>query len=187
MTHPPFPILRTLRLMALPLLVAGCGDMALVPASLGAPEVTQIRNAAPPGAPPGTCWDRDVAPAVVETVTDQILVQPPQISTDGTVRQPAIYRTETRQQIVRERRDQWFRTPCPTDLTPDFNASLQRALRARGLYSGPVSGMMDARTRRAVRSYQREQGLDSAVLSLAAARKLGLVTVDLADSPAPEG
>jgi peptidoglycan hydrolase-like protein with peptidoglycan-binding domain len=37
---------------------------------------------------------------------------------------------------------------------------------------------MDARTRAAVRAYQKPEGLDSGILSLAAARRLGLVAVE---------
>ena len=58
-----------------------------------------------------------------------------------------------------------------------FIASLQRALGARDLYRGKISGEMDNRTRASVRRFQKPQGLDSGILSLAAARKLGLVAV----------
>jgi len=64
-------------------------------------------------------------------------------------------------------------------LTPDLVASLQRALTARGLYGGQINGMMDRATRHAVRGYQAPLGLDSGILSLAAARKLGLAVVDV--------
>ncbi len=88
-----------------------------------------------------------------------------------------VYKLETRQAIVKERRELWFETPCEDQLTPDFLASLQRALKARGHYHGGITGQMDSRTRRAIRHYQAPQGLDSGILSLAAARKLGLVAV----------
>jgi len=152
------------------------------PADLGAlrePEVSRMTQEAPPGAAPGSCWGKHVSPAVIETVTHQVMLQPAQVRADGTVSQPAIYKTETRQDIVQERRETWFETPCPAQLTPDFVASVQRALAARGLYRGPVTGQFDARTRAAVRRYQKPQGLDSGILSLAAARKLGLVAVEL--------
>jgi Putative peptidoglycan binding domain len=97
---------------------------------------------------------------------------------DGSVTQPAVYKTETRQEIVRERRETWFLTPCQADMTPEFIASVQRALVARGLYRGNISGEMDAATRAAVRRYQKPQGLNSGILSTAAARKLGLVAVE---------
>ncbi len=165
--------------MAVTAALSGCGGTKMAALSLGEPEVMQIHAAAPPGAAPGTCWGRDATPAIIETVTEQILMQPAEVLTDGHVAQPAIYKTETRQAIVRERREVWFRTPCQTEITMDFTASLQRALGARGLYDGPINGMMDTRTRHAVRAYQKPEGLDSGILSLAAARKLGLSVVDV--------
>ncbi|MCB1365249.1 MAG: peptidoglycan-binding protein [Rhodobacteraceae bacterium] len=147
-------------------------------AGLGEPEVTRMTQAAPPGADPGTCWGKHATPAIIETVTNQVMMQPAEVLSDGTVTRPAIYKTETMQQIVRERRETWFQTPCEQAMTPEFVASLQRALTARHLYRGPVSGEMDARTRAAVRRYQQPLGLDSGILSLAAARELGLVAVE---------
>lgn len=141
------------------------------------PEVVQSIAQAPPGAAPGSCWGKDVSPAVIETVTEQVLLQPAELHVDGTVVQPAIYKTETRQAIVKERRETWFEAPCEDVLTPEFIAAVQRALNARALYRGPINGQMDGRTRAAVRRYQKPQGLDSGILSLAAARQLGLVAV----------
>lgn len=71
--------------------------------------------------------------------------------------------------------DRLFAVPCPAAATPEFWASVQRALAVRGLYDGPVTGAMDAATGEAVRRYQAPQGLDSPVLSLDAARQLGLM------------
>jgi hypothetical protein len=122
---------------------------------LGEPEVTRLNQIAPPGAEPGTCWGKHVTPAIIETVTHQIVVQPAQVMVDGTVTQPAIYKTETLQKIVRERREAWFQTPCANIMTPEFIASIQRALAARELYRGKISGEMDASTRAAVRRYQK--------------------------------
>ncbi len=144
----------------------------------GEPALVSQIEAVPPGAPADTCWGKDVSPAVIETVTEQVMLQPAEILADGTIASPAIYKTETRQAIVKERKETWFQTPCAAQQTPDFVASLQRALAARGLYRGPVTGEMDIRTRRAVRAYQKPEGLDSGILSLAAARKLGLVAVE---------
>ena len=148
--------------------------------SLSEPGLVNLTEVAPPGAAPGTCWGKAVEPAIIETITDQVMMQPPQIMADGTVTQPAIYKTETRQQIVKERRETWFETPCAGDVTPEFVASLQRALKVRKHYSGPITGEMDARTRTAIRRYQAPQGLDSGILSLAAARQLGLTAVAIA-------
>lgn len=163
----------------LPYLVLASCLLAACDAStpVNEPDLVQTLATAPPGAAPGTCWGKDITPAVVETVTEQILVQPAQILADGTVSQPAIYRTETRQAIVQERTETWFETPCATVQTPEFIASVQRALKARGFYRGTITGQMDTRTRAAIRRYQTPEGLNSSILSMAAARKLGLVAV----------
>ncbi len=166
---------RSLTLLAA-LLVAGC-DVPL--AGRAGPDLVQTLAESPPGAAPGTCWGKLVTPAVIETVTDQVLVQPSEAQVESAGAAPGIYRTETHQAIVQERKVTWFETPCPADLTPDFVSSLQRALAARNLYHGAVSGDMDARTRAAIRKLQKPDGLDSGILSIASARKLGLVAVEL--------
>lgn len=133
----------------------------------------------PPEAPTGTCWVPDTLPAVIDTVTEQILVEPERRDDAGSVIRPAVFRTETRQQIVSDRRDVWVRTPCPDDQTPAFIASLQRALKARGFYLEPVTGVMDGATSAAIRRFQAQIGLDSPVLTLETARMLGIAAADL--------
>lgn len=142
------------------------------------PELTARDDVAgPPDAVPGACYGRDITPAVVETVTEQVMVQPPLLPEAGT-QAPATYRTVTDHRIVQNRRDVWFQTPCPVDLTPQFIASLQRALAARGHFSGVVTGQMDTATRHAVRRFQKGEGLNSDVISTAAAKRLGLVVYE---------
>lgn len=167
-----------------PLILAICvGLTACDPATLGSvekpePGVIEATRNGPPGAAPGTCWGRTVSPAVIETVTKQVQVKPAKVNPDGTIGAPPVYRTEAQQQIVTERIDNWFETPCPEALTEEFNASLQRALSVRGYYIGEINGKMDAATRAAVQSFQRIDGPDSGVLALATARKLGLIAVE---------
>ena len=160
-----------------------CASLSACQMSAPTDEVLRARDAksAPPGADPDACYGRHTTPAIVETVTEQVLVQPPQVSADGSVSYPAVYRTETRQDIVRERQELWFETLCTDALTPEFAASVQRALAARGLYTGQINGKLDRATRRAIAAYQKPEGLDSEILSLAGARKLGLV-----EMPRPE-
>ena len=73
-----------------------------------------------------------------------------------------------------------FETPCPPLWTAEFVSSLQRALKARGIYNGEVSGMLDTVTHDAIRVYQMTHGLNSDVLSTDHARALRLVEVNLA-------
>ena len=155
--------------------LGGCAPQALI--SDVEPALVQSFEAPPPGSDPNSCWGKDVSPAVIETVRERILVQPAEILGDGTVVSEPIYREDTRQAIVKERRELWFQTPCQDQLTPDIIATLQRALKARGLYAGALKGRMDAGTRAAIRRFQSKQGLDSSILSLWAARQLGLVAV----------
>lgn len=131
----------------------------------------------PPPAGPGICWEGDITPAVIETVSRQVLLTPETRAEDGSILAPATYRTETRQRIAQEREVVWFRTPCDDEMTVAFVASLQRALKARGYYQGPTTGALDADTSEAIRRYQADRGLDSARLSLGAARQLGLSVI----------
>ena len=159
--------------------LAACASDGPTLGALGEPQVTRLNQTAPPGAKPGSCWGKQVSPAVIETVTHQVMVQPAQIRADGSVLQPGIFKTETRQAIVRERKETWFQRPCDAEMSPEFIASLQRALSARDLYRGQISGEMDSRTRASVRRFQKPLGLDSGILSLASARKLGLVAISI--------
>jgi hypothetical protein len=131
----------------------------------------------PPEGPQGACWQADIRPAVIETVTEQVLIEPERRAADGTAI-PAIYGTETRQRIVEDRATVWFRAPCAAELTVEVIATVQRALKARGFYLLPLTGVLDAPTRDAIRRYQRGRGLDSDHLSLAAARELGVIAAD---------
>ncbi len=142
-------------------------------------ELIRLEGTRPPDGPPGSCWDRDILPTVIETVTEQVLVEPETRADDGTVLTAAVYRTESSQEIVQERGQVWFRAPCMAALDVDFIATLQRALKARGLYLLPLTGVYDAATSEAVRRYQAMRGFDSPRLTLAAARELGIVAADL--------
>lgn len=169
--------------LATALLLAACTPSVPLPAvpaqaDLGA-EILRSRGDEPPKGPEGACWAQDSSPAVIETVTEQVQITPETRSPDGTLVSPATYRTKTATRMVRDRETVWFRAPCPAEMTPDFIASLQRALKARGYFLAPLTGQMDAATTDALRRYQTERGLDSRQLSLGAARDLGLVATDL--------
>ncbi|TNF20359.1 MAG: peptidoglycan-binding protein [Rhodobacteraceae bacterium] len=135
------------------------------------------RIPAPADAPAGTCWARDVTPAVVETQTAQVIVQPAILNSDGSLLAPAIYATETEQQIVEPRREYVFETLCAPEITPEFIASLQRALQARGRYGGAITGTITPETELAIRDFQRGQGLETRLLTMQTARQLGLAAV----------
>ncbi len=164
--------------------VAANGPQAEAPAPAPAPAGPEARSEGPGAA--GFCQVTDITPAVIESVSEQELVAPAVVNPDGTIASPARYRTVTRQVITRKRQEITFRTPCPEVMDTAFIASLQRALKARGFYTGPTTGRLDEATRRAIRSFQVQYGLDSAILSLDSARRLGLVVAEIAEE-SPDG
>lgn len=127
----------------------------------------------------GTCYAIEETPAVYEQVPGQVQVVQAQVDDAGTVTQPPIYRNGTVPKLVKPRGEYRFEAPCPAQVTPDFIASLQRALYARGYMQSAITGEMDAPTVAAIKTYQRERGIDSAQLALSTARDLGLIIVPL--------
>ena len=165
-------------------LVAGCGpDTGGAPApGTDLPPSKQALTLAgewrdtPPGPGDTGCFAEKTNPAVVETVTEQVLVSPEiRDPATGEVTAPATYRSSIHAKIVQGREKMWFPAPCAAVMTPDLIATLQRALAARGLYAGPVTGVLDEATHRAINAYQRPRGLFSATLSTRAAQELGLI------------
>ena len=149
-----------------PLFASFCAVAALAacteaPASDKNPPTRLETFAAAPSAAGSRCWDKHVTPAETKTVRELVQVQPARLDEDGNVISEPIYRREAREVTARAGREQWFETPCEDQLTPEFLASLQRALKARGHYSGAITGRMDTGTGRAIRLYQEPQGLDS--------------------------
>lgn len=182
MTHPTRqPPSRELPLaMALCLALAACVPAPPPPVTrLAEPGQITTQSTRPEGG--NGCWANEETPPVTRKETAPVLVQPAQLTSSGEVLSPPIYRREPRDVVVKPAVPHWFETPCPAEMTPAFISSVQRALAARQLYSGPITGEMDARTRRAIQAYQAPQGLASGTLSLTAARQLGLAPV-----PRPE-
>ena len=141
--------------------------------------LVHLNGAGPPPGPEGACWASDITPAVIETVTEQVLAAPELRDATGSVTSPASYSTVSHLRMLNDREEVWFLIPCPDAVTPDFIATLQRALKARGLYLELLTGVMDAATHEAVRRYQASRGFDSPVLTLAATRELGIVAADI--------
>lgn len=141
--------------------------------------LTRLPDGKVPESAAGRCWASDTTPAIIETVTEQILLHRERRNADGAVIAAAQFQTKTAQHLVQDREIVWFRAPCPPDFTVVFVASLQRALKARGRFYGAVTGVYDAGTGEAVRKLQSERGLDSPVMALDTARELGLAASDL--------
>lgn len=105
-------------------------------------------------------------PAVYQSVTRRVIDTP---AVTRTIPVPAVYREEPIEAPAPK--EEWVSVLCDVNATPDLVMSLQRSLRVRELYDGPIDGIIGPLTRRAIRSFQDGK---SDVLSMASARKLGL-------------
>lgn len=181
---------RRLRILGASALILGACQQVFPPVGMSTvtpvtkSEMITVQPSPPETTIKGECWGKGITPALVESVTEQVLVRaagpvigpsPDGAPTYKTVQSPAVYATKTQQKIITPRADFWFRVPCAAQMDASFVATLQRALKSRGLFRGAVTGLMDARTQKSVRWYQKQHGLDSTTLSLAAARKLGII------------
>ncbi len=170
-------------MLALSIPLAACAktgpSQEVTRADFGDEQIITDFTLGPPGARPGACYGKDVTPATVEQVTEHRLVEEAKIAENGNIITPAKYETVTEARIVDGREQIYFETPCPPRWTPEFIASIQRALTARGLYADYPHGELDEATRQAIRTFQISEGLNSAILSTESARKLGLVEIDL--------
>jgi hypothetical protein len=112
---------------------------------------------------------------VVETQTEQVRLEDAEYAPDGSVVRPALFETRTRNVVLEDKVEREFDVICAADMTPEFIYDLQSALAERGFYKGRVTGRMNLPTRRAIRLYQIDQGLNSTVLSRQSAERLRLL------------
>ncbi len=127
--------------------LVACVPAAEAPNPLAPPrlQVVITRSVEPPPGAPDRCFARDGVP-----VEDALFPDPRGI--------PAL----------------WFEIPCGAVTDASLIAALQRALTARGFLASTGTGALDPDTRAAIAAYQTPLRLRSEVLSIAAARELGL-------------
>lgn len=97
-----------------------------------------------------------VIPAEYKTVTVTKLVKPAETRT---IDIPAEYQTVSSQKLTREPTLEWRQVLCDTNMTHSNIVAMQRALADKGLYSGPLDGVIGAGTMTAVNSYARSNNL----------------------------
>ena len=159
--------------------------MACAPMAQGGQIVSKLTHPDHPRLPenagPIDCYAHEFTPAVIETVTEKTPLTPARLAVDietgkTTVIREATFKTVTVRKIVSPRKEQWFPAVCPHNYTENFVQSIQRALKARGFYSGALSGWMDEQTNIAVKLYQRKYDVDSPLVALATAEEFGLIS-----------
>lgn len=129
--------------------------------------ITATDPNAPEGAPAGTCWAKWTEPAVIESRTYMRETQSGQ------------FETFTEYNEVSRRREHVFQTPCPKLFTAYYIETLQRALKVRGFFNAPVTGIYDNATKNAVKAYQTTKGIPSDKLSIDTAVEFGLIPVEI--------
>jgi hypothetical protein len=114
-----------------------------------------------------------VVPATYQNVTVQTLVSP---AAERRSLMPEQTSTVNRQVLENAERYEWVPVVCES--TPSGVVSVtaaQRALAAKGLYRGPIDGVVGSRTTAAIREYQRLNRLPgNGTLTIETARHLGL-------------
>lgn len=159
--------------------------ICMVPSLVAAGTVVSVLSdpdnpGLPKNAPRDSCFAHEIEPAVIEIVTLRTPLLPEQRALNTktgktTVTQEATFDVKIIPRIVTKRKDTWFETICPHLYSTRFVRSLQRALRARGYYSGKYSGVLDAQTNLAVKLYQRTKSLNSQILALSTVEEFGLI------------
>jgi len=138
---------------------------------------------------------RETVPAEVRTVARHVLVEParveeiavPAVAENIVVHELTAPATssrvavgETRGRIYREviatpERYEWIPVVCDTKVTPATVHAIQRALAQRGLYRGPIDGIIGPMTQDALKRFQAANGIaHNGYLSVETLQKLGV-------------
>lgn len=160
------------------LILAACapqGAGAPDPAAVPAPIVVSLGEIETDAA--GRCFARAAPPTQTNIVEEMVEVVPEHRAPDGTVINPAVFRTITRPQTVATGIGAQFETVCPPVYTEAFVSTLQRALLIRRAYEGPITGRYDDATSLAVQRFQQAAAVDSPLLAVSTARDLGILEV----------
>ncbi|UCF95346.1 MAG: peptidoglycan-binding protein [Desulfobacterales bacterium] len=110
-------------------------------------------------------------PAEYNTVKVSKLVSAPQ---ERRIEIPAEYQTVTKTKLVKEGRMEWRRILCETNVTPQAISRIQTALLKAGYDPGPADGLLGARTRDAIKAYQKDHKLARGGLTYETLQSLGI-------------
>jgi hypothetical protein len=98
----------------------------------------------------------EVVPAVYKSTTRQVVDTP---ATTREVDVPAVFDTNSSIVKVSEPSVAWHAILCETNATPDKLREIQRALQAAGFNPGPIDGVIQDQTMKAINAYQAAKGL----------------------------
>ncbi len=111
-------------------------------------------------------------PEKFKTVTVTKMTSPP---SERRITIPEQYQTVSKTLKVSDGHMQWREILCDTNMTRGKVQEIQRALAAKGLYKGPIDGVVGHLTINAVKAFQRKAGLPvSQYVTVATAEALGV-------------
>jgi len=110
-------------------------------------------------------------PAKYTTIRIKKLIQP---ASERRVAIPARYKTITKKKKIAEGYAKWVPIVCKSSINSTMITQVQRALKEKGFYSGPIDGIWGTESRNAIRAYQKAKGLPVAGLSMATMQSLGV-------------
>jgi|GEM_PF-3103736 len=111
--------------------------------------------------------------AKYQTVTKQVLVQEAKTVEEEI---PAQYDTITHQKVVKEQTVSYQKVLCKRNMTASNVMALQKALKAKGYYTGSIDGAIGPGTFRAASNFAKAKGFSygSTIVSMDVATALGL-------------
>ena len=116
--------------------------------------------------------EEEKVPEVVEAIKVQALATE---ASEVRTAIPAEYTTITKVNRATKERLEWKRVLCRTNMTDGINKKIQEALKAEGVYNGPIDGQISNGTRAAMKRFQESKGLATGGITLQALEALGVM------------
>ena len=110
-------------------------------------------------------------PPKYTTIRIKKLIQP---ATTRTIPIPATYKTITKKKKIADGYAKWIPVVCKTSINPTMIREVQKALKERGFYNGPIDGVWGTESKNAVKAYQKAKGLPVSGLSINVMQSLGV-------------
>lgn len=110
-------------------------------------------------------------PAVYKPIKVTTVIKPAEVKH---IEIPAVYRDVTKREMVEPSRVVWKRVVCQSSITNATITKLQKALKEKGYYKGPIDGIVGPLTRNAVKAYQRDNKLPVGGITYQVLKSLGI-------------
>lgn len=110
-------------------------------------------------------------PAEYTTIKVTTVVKPAEVKR---IEIPAVYKDVTKREMVEPSRVVWKRVVCKSSITSATIIKLQKALKEKGYYKGPIDGIVGHLTRAAVKAYQKDNGMPVGGITYQVLKSLGI-------------